>query len=279
MSKKVLCLTIIVLLLLCVKTFAGGVGNCLTPVKTTSKHSGAGVGFEYNGVSSRLMKMYSYTSGIENMKVRHLNQYYGKITMGLSDNYDIFAKIGGCSYNLKFDEKDGGGRGVIINLKNGLYVGAGFNALFPLVDLDKFPLSFGYNIQGNGFLNDVDNITRGGVSAIDAKGGFYGFDGQNSLYLSGKYDVDILKTSIIPYIGAYQSWIVVSGFNPVAYSTVPRGTLLAGAVEGTYSPAFDVLAFGLLLGVDIDIAKYVNINIAGRFIGETAITTGATVKF
>ena len=53
----------------------------------------------------------------------------------------------------------------------------------------------------------------------------------------------------------------------------------AQALSFNMASAFDILSFGMLLGLDVNVAKYVTFNVEGRFIGETAITTGATVKF
>jgi len=275
MLRRVLCLCVIALLLLSTNAFAGGVGNVLSPVKTTTDRPGGGVGFEYNGVSSRLMNMYNTKSGTEDMKVDHLNQYYGKITLGFSENYNVYGKIGGCGYDLKFKEKVGD-RKVVMNLRPGVYAGIGFNTSYPLVEVYDLPINFGYGMQGNVFFNSVDKITRGSVEATNVKGSFYGLDGQNSLYISCKYDIDKIKTSIVPYIGAYYSWIAVGSIDNVEFDTPATGGPI---VSGAYPAALDVLSFGLLLGADIDIMKHVVLNVAGRFIGETAITTGATVKF
>ncbi|MBI5144337.1 MAG: hypothetical protein HZA30_04645, partial [Candidatus Omnitrophica bacterium] len=101
-------------------------------------------------------------------------------------------------------------------------------------------------------------------------------DGQNSVYLTCKYDIDAIKTSIVPYIGGYHSWIVVGTAETLSYSSTITGIPYD---EEDYQAAFDVTSFGVLVGVDVDVAEFVNLNVEGRFIGETAITTGATIKF
>jgi len=275
MLRKLIILGLICLFLQGASAFAGGAGDCITPIKTTTEYVGLGAAFEYNGVSGRMMDLMNNKSGSKDMRVDHLNQYYGKVILGVFDNFNLYTKVGGCNYTLRFKEEVGE-REVIMKMKNGIYGGGGINALFPLVTVGKLPISIGGDVQGSLYFNDVNSIDRGGVSATDVQGSFFGLDGQNSLYVSCKYDIENLKTSIIPYIGAYQSWIVIGGNKSVSYATADGG---GAVVTGKYSPAFDVLSFGLLLGVDVDIAKYFSINVAGRFVGETAITTGATVKF
>lgn len=259
---------------ICAPAFAGGSGNCVEPLKTTTEHLGVGGAFEYNYVHERMNDL-DNKWGPKSMKVEHVNQVYGKVTMGLFDNYNIYAKIGGCDYDLKFVDR-AQDADMTIDLKNGLYTGAGINALFPLeASTGMKNLSIGYDIQGNFFLNDVDGITRSGQAATAIDGSFYGIDGEESIYLTYKFDVDSMKTSIVPYFGGYHSWMVVGTATPLTYETGLTGYVDKEHFQG----AFDLLSFGLLLGVDIDIAKYVNLNVEGRFIGETAITTGATIKF
>ena len=275
MVRKVLCLCLLVLLLAYTNVFAGGSGNCIQPIKTTTEKYGVGVAYEYNYVSSRILDL-MVMGDQDDMKVEGMSQSYGKIIYGLSDNKNIYVPIGAAHYELKFssehDDAD-----MRLKLKNGIYTGIGVNALFPWAEASEktgFDISWGYDIQANGFINDVKSLERDGRDATSLDGTLFGFDGQNSIYVTAKYDIEKIKTSLVPYIGAYQSWIVIGTLDALDYETANMKT---SQEESPF--AFDILSFGLLLGIDIEVADYVNLNVEGRLIGETAITTGATIKF
>lgn len=272
--RKVFALILAVsLIALCSDAFAGGAGNCVEPIRTTTKHLGVGGAFEYNYVDERMNKL-DNKDGAKDMKIEHVNQVYGKGIIGIGDYVNVYGKIGGSNYDLEFVD---GAQGVamVIDLKDGIYTGAGINMLFPITEIKEISIGIGADIQGNFFLNDVNGITRDGRTATSASGSFYGVDGQNSVYLTFNYTIDRIKTSIIPYVGGYQSWAFVGTAKKLTYET-PR----AGYVDKEhFQAAYDFLSFGPLLGIDVDIAEYVNLNVEGRFVGETAITTGATIKF
>jgi len=273
MARKVLCALIAFMLCMGTSVFAGGVGNCVQPVKETTDHFGIGVAFEYNAVDERMNQLEN-TDGPQDMEVTNLDQYYGKIIFGLTDKVNVYTKIGVADYDLRFidgttDEE------MIITLDEGLYTGGGINCLHGITDWNNFNISVGVDLQGNAYMNDVTAIDRAGISATSVDGAFVGVDGQNSLYLTLDYEIEKLKTSIVPYLGVYHSWIAVGSSKSLTYYTVPGGYV----EEKDYQPAFDLLSFGLLLGLDVDIAGIAVLNIAGRLIGETAFTTGATVKF
>lgn len=274
--KAVIGLICITLVLVSMPAFAGGAGNCVTPVRTTSKWIGVGAAFEYNYVDHRMNKLEN-KAGPKDMRVKKINQVYGKGIIGLGDYVNFYGKVGGCNYDMEFVSQTNQGAKYVIDLKDGIYMGGGLNALFPFYTLESIPMTFGigFDIQGNGYLNDVNGITRDNEGAASVAGQFYGVDGQNSLYLTCKYEIESLKTSIVPYVGGYHNWMVIGTSRSLTFETEKSGYVDKKDFQG----AFDVLSFGVLVGVDLDIAQFVNLNIEGRFVGETALTAGATVKF
>ena len=252
--------------------YAGGSGNCIRPLRTTTDYLGAGAAFEYNYVHQRLHDMDNSKSAAKSMKVEHFHQYYGKILFGLGDRFNIYAKIGGAVYDLEFTDKSGDRR-MDITLDPGLYTGAGFNTLYPLFDIEN--LSIGFDVQGNFFMNSVKDITRSGQGATGVSGSFYGVEGESSVYFTYKFELYEMNTVIVPYVGAYHSWILVGTLESLSYQT-PRDGF---ENNRDFRPAYDLTSFGVLLGVDIDISRFVNINVEGRLVGETAITTGVTIKY
>ena len=250
--------------------YAGGVGNCIKPVKETTEFLGIGTAFEYNYVDSRMRDLEN-RRGPKQMELTGVHQVYGKIIMGLSDHYNMYATIGGTEYNLTFVDQAQNVT-MVVDLENGIYTGAGINAYFPFY-IDN--LYWGADMQANFFFNDVKGLTRRSETATAVDGSFYGLDGQNSLYVAYEIEIESIHTLIIPYVGGYHSWALVGTAESMTYSTNA-----AGFVDNEdFQAAYDFASFGVLIGVDVDIAKYFSLNVEGRFIGETAITTGATFKF
>ncbi len=85
-------------------------------------------------------------------------------------------------------------------------------------------------------------------------------------------------TSFIRNSVRHIPWLFKKAAKDISY-TPGRGVVGVSVENKTIPPAYDFLGFGVLVGIDIEITKYVNLNVEGRFVGETALTTGATVKF
>ena len=274
--KKVLGLVVLASFLISTSAFAGGAGNVLTPINTTTEYLGIGGGFEYNLMSERDNKLQNGKAGTRDMVVKNLEQAYGKVTLGIGDNINLYGKIGTANYDLEFID-DSQSDLLEIDLRPGTYTGVGVNFLLmaPVVESEWLSVGVGGDVQGNFFHNEIKNIKRGGVDTVGSiEGSFYGLDGQNSVYMACKLDIKPIETSIIPYMGGYHSWIAVGTLNSLTYRA---GT--SSVIDEDYVAAFDYKTFGFLMGMDLDIAKYANLNIEGRVGGETGVTAGATVKF
>lgn len=269
MVKKVLCFGMVALFLVCTSAFAGGSGNCVLPIKTTTDDRGIGAAFEYNYISKRLMDL-NDTWGPKDSKIQDVSQVYGKILYGLSDSQNLYVNIGAAHYDLEFEDEE---KTASVKMLNGPYAGVGLNGLFPMMEVWELDIGVGYDVQANSFFNGVKEAERAGKTSTDEDGWCYAVDGQESIYLTFKYDNDYLKTLIVPYVGAYHSWIVVGTLDNISYKTSD------GEFGENITALFDVLSFGVVLGVDVDVAKFISFNVEGRFIGETAVTTGATIKF
>lgn len=280
MVKKVLCLGLLILLVACTNVFAGGSGNCIETARVKSEHLGVGaVAFEYNLVTERINDLYDGLVDADNIKVEDLSQVYGKITWGRTTDkilwlpatdYNLYFKAGACNYDVKFKDD---GVSVKAELESGVYTGVGANALFPLKEVNELcSINWGGDIQLNCFFNGADDVTRNGET-VNSDGYFYGIDGQIATYVTCNYDIPEIKTELIPYLGVYYSWIVVGTLAELDY------TVANTEYDESIGGAFDVLSFGMLLGLDMNITDYLTLNVEGRFIGETALTTGATFKF
>lgn len=273
--KKILYFSALISILAYINAFAAGSGNCLQSLRATTEHLGVGVGFEYEYTDQRMNKLDNTGSAAAEMEIRSFNLLYGKLIIGFSDYFNLYFKIGSGNYDLKFDKRQHRDLKMEIELDNGVYTGTGINTLFPIMEIKDVTLSLGGDIQSNFFHNHIKRITLGNEVASSADGSFYGVNGQNSIYLACKYDIEPIKTSLIPYVGGYHSWILVGSAESLSYDTAHTGHV----AEKDYQANYDFASFGLLLGMDADIMEYANLNVEGRFIGETGITVGATIKF
>ena len=267
---RILIAALICIFVACTSAFAGGAGNCVQPLKTTTKHIGVGAAGEYNYVHERMNDLEN-KRGPRSMKVEKVNQIYGKGIIGLGDNVNFYGKAGVANYDLKFVDNPQDAD-MEIDLKNGIYTGGGLNAHFPITKIQSVALGVGFDLQSNFSYNEVDGITRSGQAATLVDGSYYSVDGTNSLYLTCRYDINSLKTSIVPYVGGYSSWMVIGTAEGLSYQTTSTGFV----EKEDFQAAFDFQSFGVLIGVDVDVLEYFNLNVEGRFIGETAIATGAT---
>ncbi len=274
MIRRILSLLLLLSLVVSANAFAGGSGNCVEPIKLTSSTDGwrIGAAFEYNYVARRLRDLTSSSTTVGSVKVRNMNQIYGKILLGLNDIVNLYAKIGSCGYDISFRNKARDEK-IKVETEPGIFTGMGINALFPLMEICDIPISIGGDIQGNIFVNNAKKIKRNGTKMNGVDGDLYGLDGKNSIYVSAKYDIESMKMSVVPYVGGYQSWILIGSLHSLVYDT--GGTNYRKSIDTNY----DLLGFGVMLGLDLEIAKFLVFNVEGRFIGEEAITTGATLKF
>ena len=273
MFKRIFLFALAVLFLASTNVFAGGSGNAIESIKDSTGGRGIGAGFNYDYIDSRLLELDTISSGIKSLDVKNFHQVGGKFLLGVWDKTNIYAKVAGCGYDVKFTDKDDNAT-IEIESDLGIYTGIGLNRSMPWKNVCGVDLNLGYDIQGNVFFNDVDTVSRNASGgATDAEGTFYGLDGKNSVYLSCKHTIESLKTSLIPYLGVYHSWMLLGTLDEISYTS--NGT----DYNKGFDVDFDLLGFGPMVGIDIDVAKNLLVNVEGRFVGETAITTAATLKF
>ena len=278
MRSRVIALFLVAVFLLTTSyAFAGGSGDCILPLKQTTKFLKTGGAYEYNYVAKRENELQNSQSSMKDLEIRDQWQSYGKITVGVLESTNLYAKIGVTNYKMKMRDKNNLDRVVETQLNDGIYTGLGTNSYFKLADVKPVTFGIGFDLQGNFSHNSISDIFAGGVRMVGVDGTVFAADGEESLYLTCKYDVKMLKTSIIPYVGGYHSWLVVGSAEPVSARFQPETG--HWVQNKAIRPGYDVLSFGVLVGCDLDIASFFNLNVEGRFGGETALTTGATFKF
>lgn len=270
MIKKVFALLVVMLFSASMSAFAGGSGNCIEPLKLSTENKALGAAFGYDFMANRLLELDQPGSDVDSMSIKDLSHVYGKIILGRNENTNFYAKVGGAYYDLEFDDE---GVEVKVQQEGGILAGLGFNVLNPWKKVCGVDLNIGYDIQANFFINEPNDVSRGGTGAGSIDGIFYGINGKNSVYLSTKYSIEKLKTSLIPYLGAYHSWIAIGTLDDLSYTAA--NTSYGHDIRVNY----DALAFGPMVGMDVEITQNVLFNIEGRFVGENSLTTGATLKF
>ncbi len=274
MLRRIAILGILILFSMSISAYAGGSGNCIQPLKNTTDHVGMGVGFGCNYVGSRMNKLYHYED-VTDVKVNNITQVYATIPVGINEYCNIIGKIGGAWYEFTYKDKESD-KFIRPDLEGGIYAGVGFNGLYPLKEWKGFSFGIGGDIQTNCYINSVKSINKDNPAGTitDEGGTMYAVDGQESIYLTARYDFEQpVKVSLIPYVGVYHNWIVLGTLSDIEYN---EGKAEKG---NSFQGAFDALSFGMLVGIDVEVTKYICLNIEGRFIGENAITTGATIKF
>jgi len=278
MRGRVIALFLVAVFLLTASyAFAGGSGDCILPLKQTTKFLKTGGAYEYNYIEKRENKLQNDMSTMKDMEIRDQWQSYGKIMVGVLESTNLYAKVGVTNYKMKNLDRNNRDAVIETELDDGIYTGLGTNSYFKLADVKPVTFGLGFDLQGNFSHNSIKDILADGVRMVGVDGTMFAADGEESLYFTCKYTADMFKTSIIPYVGGYHSWLVVGSAEPASARFQPEtGYWLQNKA---IRPGYDVLSFGVLVGCDLDIASYININIEGRFVGETALTTGATIKF
>lgn len=270
MRKFMVCALMLVFIAFVPKAFSESSGNCLEPLGKTTEVLGVAGSFEYNYVANRYNKLDNNSSRFKDLEIENTNEVYGKFSVALFDNFNVYANIGGALYDVKYTDRVDN-VDMIIKLEPGLYTGTGINCLFPVFG----NLSVGGNIYGGFLLNNVKDISRRGRDCTSASGQLYTLNGVNSLYASYRFDIEYIKTAIIPYVGGYHAWIITGTSEKLDYIDAAPNVDVKKHIQAAY----DILGFGLLVGLDVEVTKYAVFNLEGRFIGENAFTCGASIKF
>ncbi|MDP1853957.1 MAG: hypothetical protein Q8L26_07160 [Candidatus Omnitrophota bacterium] len=272
MKKKL----VLILLLLAASTgYASTIGNPIKPLGDKK----LAVTVEPNFMHDRDIKAEGEStngSKINTFTISSQTQGYAKLTLGVTDYLNLFAKIGSSKFNgidIKFSTNED----VTIETDSGLSYGAGFNAVYQVgsdelyslnLDLDTHFVCFlGFN-GGFAFSEaDADEMYVSGSNAINVSGKIKNQEFQAGIFTGIELFIDD-NFSVAPYVSSFWN----------SYHIKTDGVRYGNTnILNFDSSAED--QFGAGLGVDINFSKNVTFNIEGRFIGGNEISFGGTLKF
>jgi hypothetical protein len=222
------------------------------------------VGFDQEFGFNRKMK-FQKASEIEantEYKDAKVNEFYrsmGKISYGVIDNIDVYAKLGVANYDAEGKQ-----------YRDGAYRGK--------VDYDgKYAFAYGFGLKG------THNFQDGWLVGLDAqflthknnyKANWEHVSGYKESY-SGK--VTTYEWHVAPYVGkTIDKFTIYAGGK---YSDV-RSKIKASDDDGSWWMKIKAKNnFGVFTGLDIKMIEHVTLNVEGRFIDETAMSAGLSYKF
>ena len=215
---------------------------------------------EYNGVFDMDLKKNGDITGGE---VEESHQGYAKLAVGVSDNVNLYARLGAA--NLEEKLKWNNSTSHTIKYDNGLLWGIGGNGVY------DFGNNFGIggNLQLDAWFTDADSISGDNSPTFVNKGSLNNYEFQTSLYLKYTYNLGVKLT---PYAGGYYSYFNSKIDKTIRYQDSNATTYTPGDMKNDDN-------FGLLAGVDIAATDKIVLNVEGRFIAETAVTGAVSYKF
>ncbi len=222
---------------------------------------------EYNSILDKdIKKNGTITNGNASTggEVRESTQGYAKVSMGMNDWANIYAKLGTANFEEKL--KWNNGKSQTIEYEYGLLWGIGANGLYDLGN----NLGIGGDIQVDMWYNDLKSLKGDDSPALINSGSIKSLEFQTAVYLT--YAIEVATDlKVVPYVGGCYSYFKAAIDSTISYSDT-SDTYTRGDAEGDD-------AFGLLAGTKIAVGKNLSVNVEGRFISETAVTAGLSYKF
>jgi hypothetical protein len=220
------------------------------------------VGFDQEFGFNRKMKYHKMSvtdssNEFKDAKIKNMYRSMGKISYGVIDNIDVYAKLGAANFDFEGKQYDNG----VYNSKAD-YKG-------------KYAFAYGFGLKA------THNFQDGWLVGLDAQ-----FLNHKNNYKANWEDVDGDKGSFSGKITTYE-WHVA----PYVGKKIDKFIIYAG---GKYSDlrTKDKISdgswwmktkakhnFGVFTGLDIKMIEHVTVNVEGRFIDETAMSAGLSYKF
>jgi len=247
-------------------TYAASIGNKIEPI-------GQGkfaVTAEGNFVFDRDMESKgSSTSGstVTSLEVEKMNQEYAKLILGVTDNINIFAKLGVTELR-DLQAKFSTGEDVDADFDNDFLYGGGFNAVIKLGDNEEFFM--GLNGDFSFFEADTEDLTISDNTVTNVSGEGEVTEIQVGGYAGMRLDIsdDIVA---LPYLGVFYNHFNLDA-DAINYTIGGTNYVLNIDSDGDDE-------FGIAVGTDVNITENFSLNVEGRFIAGTAVSFGGTFKF
>lgn len=252
--KKIIAITICVILVASANLFAAPVGNPAKPVLEKGD-TPFKVGAELDFVTERDLDV----SG-EDVAIEKLNWYAGKLSHAMSDKVDLYTLLGAA--NAEFSEK---------------YSGVDLKA--------ETETAFAWGLGATILLKEFDNGIRVGID-----GRYRQVEPDIDKLILNNVEYAIPSGSVTNVSAEYKEWQVALGISKELGQFVPYGgikyndveTSLEAKISGTTYKTDDINSdgvFGIFVGCDFLPSKNFSVGVEGRFIDETAFTVSSTFRF
>jgi len=257
---KKIAIIFVAMLLIASPLFAAAVTDSTKPLG----HMKFSASVEDNYIFNRDIKKGENRNKFE---VEDTNQIYGKLAMGLTPYFNVYAKLGASDGGTIKDE-DTSGNNLKIDTDYGFLWGVGVSGAKEIAEGWKLGLDTQFSMYKVGAdkikYNSSDNATN-------VSGDIVNFEFQATPFVSKKFFLSE-KYVIDPYLGVKFSHFTTETDDNIAY----RASGVNRTTSWTYRGEDYV---GIVVGSDLEIDNKWALNFEGRFIDETAFTVGGAYKF
>ncbi len=260
--RKLMVLSLAILLCLPLAVYAASIGGAETQGKGK-----IGVGFDSGFVFDRGLKFKSASglaanTEIKDMKIDNGYEEIFKVSYGLLDWLDVYAKLGAAEYDSKDNIYVSGAKTESGKSKGGMNFayGLGIKGVHSFKNNWLIGCDLQY-LRSNGETKITNTtIATGAVSSTTYKSAL-GQEWHVAPYVGYKLG------NFVPYLGVRYSDLSAKTKKPSD----------SGWTDNNKSEADNNV--GVFLGTDYKIGKNLSLNIEGRFVDETAMSLGATYRF
>ncbi len=259
--KKLILLGLVAFICLPIAAYAASIGGAETQGKGK-----IGVGFDSAFIFGRDLKSKSGTlangAEVKDIEVTKGYEEMVKVSYGLLDWLDVYAKLGAAKYDSEDNVYVSGVKGYSDKSKAemGFAWGLGLKAAYPLKNNWLVGCDLQYLMSSHDNKINETNLTTGAVVSTTYKSNVIQ-EWHIAPYLGYKFG------NLVPYLGVRYSDLRAKTKKPSD----------AGWADNLKSAADNNV--GVFVGTDYKIGEHWKLNLEGRFVDEMAMSVGATYRF
>lgn len=203
-----------------------------------------------------------------NFEIKDINQIYGKLAMGLTPYFNVYAKLG-ASDTGEITDEDTSGNKLKIETKYGFLCGLGVSGAKEITDGWRI----GVDGQFNYWKAGADKVTYGTTEkARNIGGDILNFEFQATPFITKKFAIADANWEFNPYVGVPISYFRSETDDKISYTAAGANRTTSWTVKGNHF-------VGLVFGSDLAFSKNLAIQLEGRLFSEGAISGGMKYKF
>lgn len=203
------------------------------------------------------------------VEMEDINQIYGKLSLGLTPYFNVYAKVGASDAG-DIKDYDTSDIQLDIDTEYGLLWGVGVSGAREIFKGNGWML--GLDAQFNWWRSDVDSVTFNGTKATNVGGKIVDLEFQGTPFVSKRFEVPSWNLAINPYVGLKVSYFRTQTDDNITYVGAGLDRVSSWTTRGD-----DYV--GVVVGTDLEIKNNIALQVEGRFIDEAAITAGGTYRF